>query len=209
MPIKSYAYLITCTATKEFYFGSRYGNIRLERSAQEDLWVKYFTSSPVVRTLIKTYGREQFIAEVLSEFDDKDECFWYEQDRIYENKDNDLCLNRYYMIRENGSHKFLRLGPVTPESKIKMSASAKARCEKRSAIEAEAFYSRQAASLKANHAARSSEKKEQTRLRKIAAYKSKSLKELEAISQKQSEAATKRWAAWRLTRQNQEPQAHP
>jgi hypothetical protein len=90
----SYIYRIENILTKEFYIGSRLMDVIPE----EDLWVKYFTSSKYVRERIKEYGKESFTSKVIAIYSDKDECFIEEQKLIKENIKHPLCLNKQYKI---------------------------------------------------------------------------------------------------------------
>ena len=99
-----YTYKVTNNITREFYFGSRY----VMADPATDLWVKYFTSSKSVKSLIQIHGADSFIVEIINIYDDKDKCFWDEQDLIKESISNILCLNKQYV--RPGSIAFINTG---------------------------------------------------------------------------------------------------
>lgn len=92
----AYTYFIKNKITNQFYYGSRGANIKLKRTPQEDFWIHYFTSSKVVKQLIKEYGTESFEFNILMEDYDYNKCFWYEQDLIKADIKNLMCLNKHY-----------------------------------------------------------------------------------------------------------------
>lgn len=111
-----YTYKITNTITQEFYFGSRY----VVDEPETDLWIKYFTSSSAVKSLIRQYGKDSFIIEVVNIYFDKDKCFWDEQGLIKESITDPLCLNRQYV--NNGGVAFINTGH-SDATRIKISKS--------------------------------------------------------------------------------------
>lgn len=118
----SYTYHIRNKITNQFYYGSRYGNIKLRRTPGEDLWIKYFTSSEEIKKQINIYGVDSFEIRFLLEDDDYDKCYILEQTLISDNIDNKLCLNKKCHITGKwstaGTHH-------SEETKIKMSMSKK------------------------------------------------------------------------------------
>lgn len=119
-----YTYRIQNRITNQFYYGSRYKNTILGLEPNEDLWIKYFTSSKSIKELIKIYGKDSFITEIILTSRDAESCYWLEQSLIKENIDNPLCLNKHYI--NHGSIKFLRTGEIlSQETKDKMSAAKK------------------------------------------------------------------------------------
>ena len=120
----AYTYFIRNKITNQFYYGSRYKNVSLNRSAESDLWIHYFTSSKEVKTLINHYGKDSFEYSIVFQSMDSNECYWKEQRLIEENINNDLCLNEHYT--RDGKIKFLRAGAIlTENTKNKMSAAKK------------------------------------------------------------------------------------
>lgn len=112
----SYTYYILNKQTGQFYYGSRYKNVKLKRTATDDLWVYYFTSSKEIKALRETYSNSAFEYNILKESENYDECYWYEQSLIKINIHNPLCLNRHYIDNINSTHKFSNAGRKMPKS---------------------------------------------------------------------------------------------
>jgi|TARA_Y100000310_G_C20464544_1_gene706974 hypothetical protein len=93
--IKPYVYLIIYKPTRQKYVGHRYGNIRLKILAKDDFWKIYFTSSKIVKNLIKETGIDSFEIKWIKEFDTVKEVQTYEQNILVENNiaSNDEWLN--------------------------------------------------------------------------------------------------------------------
>jgi len=106
----AYTYFIHNRITGQFYYGSRYKNIKLKRTPEQDFWKYYFTSSTLIKHLIKLYGKDSFDVELLFRNSDIEECFWKEQDYIKDKINNPLCLNRYYLDKESGKKTFSLVG---------------------------------------------------------------------------------------------------
>jgi len=116
-----YIYRVENLVTSEFYYGARY----VESTApEEDLWIKYFTSSKKIKKLIADYGIHSFLTTVLEIHTDVDKCYQHEQVFIKENIHHPLCLNKQY--RECGSVVFLNKGH-SQETKIRISETTKGR----------------------------------------------------------------------------------
>jgi hypothetical protein len=90
----AYTYLVKCLPTNEYYYGVRYA----KNSRPDDLWVKYFTSSKVVKQRIDLFGKQQFAVEVRKVFSTaKDAMVW--EDRVLRRLkvvDRINWLNRHY-----------------------------------------------------------------------------------------------------------------
>jgi hypothetical protein len=67
--MKPYTYLIKFKVTGQCYYGSRYKNVRLGLNPEDDLMIKYQTSSKDINDLIAQYGLEAFEWEVRRTFD--------------------------------------------------------------------------------------------------------------------------------------------
>lgn len=101
-----YVYKVTCKSTGEFYYGYRTNHVKHNRQPEDDIWIKYFTSSFTIRDLIEKYGKDNFCAEIVFKSPDLDECYWFEQERIKENINDQLLLNHYYMDKALGHRRF-------------------------------------------------------------------------------------------------------
>lgn len=69
-----YTYLVTFKQTGQLYYGSRTKN----GCEESDLWSTYFTSSKVIRSLIKLHGKEAFDYEIRQRFDTREEALAWE-----------------------------------------------------------------------------------------------------------------------------------
>ena len=81
---KSYVYKITCKINGEFYFGSSF-------YAKRD---RYWGSGKKIKERISKYGKENFIKEILGEFDDRTESHRVENQYIEQFRHDDKCLNK-------------------------------------------------------------------------------------------------------------------
>jgi hypothetical protein len=59
-----YTYLLKCIPINKFYYGVRYS----KSCHPSDFWISYFTSSKIVKTLIKKYGKDAFVFEIRKQF---------------------------------------------------------------------------------------------------------------------------------------------
>ena len=98
---KSYVYKITCKITGEFYFGSSF-------SAKSD---QYWGSGRKIKDRVALYGKENFIKEILGEFDDRVEAHKVENEYIEQFINDEKCLNQQL------DHKF---GSFSEESRAKI-----------------------------------------------------------------------------------------
>jgi len=67
--MKPYTYLIKFKPTGQFYYGSRSKNVRLGLNPEDDLMIRYTTSSSKINDLITKYGLDAFEWEVRRTFD--------------------------------------------------------------------------------------------------------------------------------------------
>jgi hypothetical protein len=75
---------------------------------KDDLWVKYFTSSPKIKELIKE--ENNFEVRIIYKSLDIEEAYWKEQDYIKSTIEDPLCLNRYYIDRDKNQKIFSMFG---------------------------------------------------------------------------------------------------
>lgn len=80
---KSYVYKITCKINDEFYFGSSF-------NAKSD---KYWGSGRRIKERIAQYGKENFVKEILEEFDDRTISHQVENQYIEKFRNDEKCLN--------------------------------------------------------------------------------------------------------------------
>ena len=73
--MKPYTYLIKHRPTGQVYYGVRSAN---KVDPHEDLWNKYYTSSPKVQRLIEETGKESFDVEVRKVFETKEQAVAWE-----------------------------------------------------------------------------------------------------------------------------------
>jgi len=73
--MKPYTYLIKHRPTGQVYYGVRSAN---KVEPHEDLWNKYYTSSPRVQRLIEETGKESFDVEVRKVFETKEQAVAWE-----------------------------------------------------------------------------------------------------------------------------------
>ena len=73
--MKPYTYLIKHRPTGQVYYGVRSAN---KAEPHEDLWNKYYTSSPGVQRLIEETGKESFDVEVRKVFETKEQAVAWE-----------------------------------------------------------------------------------------------------------------------------------
>ena len=74
--VRPYTYVIRFVPTGQVYYGMRSAN---RVPAHEDLWCHYFTTSKIVKRLIKEYGKENFLFEVRRVFNTHDEASSWEK----------------------------------------------------------------------------------------------------------------------------------
>lgn len=82
---KSYVYKITCKINGEFYFGSSF-------NAKSD---RYWGSGRKIKERISLYGKENFVKEILGEFDDRTESHRVENQYIEKFINDNKCLNKH------------------------------------------------------------------------------------------------------------------
>jgi len=76
--MKPYTYLIKHNPTNTYYYGVRYQNVKKKIPIVEDLWTKYFTSSPTIKKLISKYGVDSFSYEIRKIFNTSEQALAWE-----------------------------------------------------------------------------------------------------------------------------------
>lgn len=87
---KPYVYVIV-GKKKEFYFGVRWC---YDGEPQEDLWIKYFTSSSTIKQLIHNNGVDYFKPKVIKLFETKEDALYHEYRLIKNGINSKNCLNK-------------------------------------------------------------------------------------------------------------------
>ena len=101
---KSYVYKITCKITGEYYFGSSF-------NAKSDY---YWGGGKRIRAQIAQYGKENFVKEILGEFNDRTIAHQVENEYIDKFRHDDKCLN---------IHLDYHFGTYSKESRAKLSTA--------------------------------------------------------------------------------------
>lgn len=121
----AYVYKITNKVTGEFYHGYRYRNQTLNTDPENDLWIKYFTSSIRIKKDIEKYGKNSFLYEITYRDIDSIKCWQQEQIIIRQNWGNPLLLNGKYHDPNSNVEIFRRVNLLTDATKLKMSIAGK------------------------------------------------------------------------------------
>ena len=125
--IDAYVYKITNKITNEFYYGYRYKNQSLGILPENDLWVKYFTSSNRIKKDLAQYGKTSFDIDIIYKNSDSVKCWRYEQALIQEHWGDPKMLNGKYHDPNSDVELYRRVNILTEETKRKMSISGKGR----------------------------------------------------------------------------------
>ncbi|ANN86030.1 hypothetical protein [Salmonella phage S115] len=99
------------------YYGCRHA----KNCHPKELWVKYFTSSKVVQSLISQHGPDYFTHEVIMLCQDGEEALQVEAQLIESVHTNPLCLNRFHVKKDGSLVYFGRTGPLSEEAKAHLS----------------------------------------------------------------------------------------
>jgi hypothetical protein len=113
--MKPFTYHLYHKITNQHYYGVRYS----KDCCPSDLWTTYFTSSPVVHTLIEEYGADSFIPAVRRVFDTARQAKAWETKFL--TKIN-AQFNNKWLNRHNGGSTFI--GPHIHSEKTKSKISA-------------------------------------------------------------------------------------
>lgn len=87
-----YVYLLHYLPTNKWYIGSRGRNVHKNFSPREDFFIRYFTSSKVVKRLIKKSGLSAFTFQIILTCDSYDEALSMEDSLYWEMKAEPLEL---------------------------------------------------------------------------------------------------------------------
>lgn len=112
-----YFYRLYFKPTGQYYVGVQYG----KDAHPNNLWDKYFTSSKVVKELIKQFGLSAFSYKITKTFSTGKEATMYERRFLIKVKANrnDKFLNLSLGIKES----FLAIGPCSTERRNNISKS--------------------------------------------------------------------------------------
>lgn len=91
----AYVYKLVHRLTGEYYFGSRYANIKLGLSPIDDLGIVYFTSC----SYINQSNFNQYDPHIIFENSCADKAYDYEQELIRNNWGDTSMLNRHWYTR--------------------------------------------------------------------------------------------------------------
>jgi hypothetical protein len=129
--MKPYTYLIKHRPTGQVYYGVRSAN---KVEPQEDLWNKYYTSSPKVQRLIEETGKESFAVEVRRVFETKEQAVAWETKVLrrckvlHDNRWINQNVAGYIIPTEESNKKisdFHKDKPKSDEHKLNLSKSQK------------------------------------------------------------------------------------
>lgn len=112
-----YTYKLVHKNTGQIYFGCRQTTLS---DPYLDLGVEYFSSSKFVKAL----GFENFYFGVVEIYNNREECYWAEQELIKSVLYSGKCINRFYRRRTDDAKIFLPV-PDTEETKLKKSLAAR------------------------------------------------------------------------------------
>jgi len=114
--MEPFTYHLHHIPTDQHYYGVRYKN----ECRASDLWITYFSSSPIVHQLIEQYGKESFVPSVRKIFETAEEAVEWESKFLskVDAQHNDKWLNRH-----NGKDNFM--GPHKHSEKSKKQIASK------------------------------------------------------------------------------------
>lgn len=99
----AYVYSLRFKITGQWYVGCRYAKHLTDEMISNDLWIRYFTSSKLVRALIKTYGYDSFEPKIRRVFSNSDDAKSYEVSLLKKvnARTNPAFLNQCNSVFEN------------------------------------------------------------------------------------------------------------
>ena len=90
--MKPYTYIIESKIDGRKYYGVKFA----KDANPSTLWKNYFTSSKIIKDLIKKYGKDSFIARVDKVFETAEDAINYECKFLQEIKNKDEWLNQNF-----------------------------------------------------------------------------------------------------------------
>lgn len=99
----SYFYVIEFLETGQYYAGSRYTKKLTEANINNDLWKRYFTSSKIIKMLVKIFGKDAFTIKKIKIFYNQHGAKNYESKFLkrIDAKNNPKMLNQSNSVFEN------------------------------------------------------------------------------------------------------------
>lgn len=158
-----YIYLGIHSETKAFYIGFRCKNVKLNIPSNEDLGIKYFTSSKVVQ---KSFHDFDWI--ILAEFFDATDAYLFEQQLILEHFNNPLNLNKFH--DKSGKWSTIGISPfalMSENEKAEYSKRMSITLNSRSEIEKAKTAKKLSEAGRLAHSRRSADDKAKTTLKKL------------------------------------------
>ncbi len=112
---KPYTYIIGWRSLDKWYYGRRTG----KNCNPDEFWVKYFTSSHVVKQYRELYG-EPDVIKIMKTFDNVDSCKLHEEKFL---KRVDARNNSRFLNLVNSDHKLnpINTGPCTDSRRVSIS----------------------------------------------------------------------------------------
>lgn len=98
-----FTYLLFCKTTGQYYYGSRYG----KHCHPSQLWTTYYTSSKLVKQLIREHGEDAFEVRVTRTFETKEQARDWEYRFLNRVK---ASTNPIWLNQHNGDGEFLNKG---------------------------------------------------------------------------------------------------
>ena len=113
-----FTYVLTFEPTGQRYYGVRYA----KNAHPSQLWTTYFTSSKVIKALIKEHGKESFNAEVRQVFTTKEDAVLWEYKVLSK---LDAAHDNAWFNKINGDANFSSILNWSDEAKAKYSSRRK------------------------------------------------------------------------------------
>lgn len=108
-----FSYHLYHKPTKKHYYGIKYSS----GFGPDDLWVRYFSSSKIIKSLISEYGKDSFIATVRKIFDTGEQAVLWEHRLLTRVK---AAQREDWINRHNGNKKFHWSTPHSEKTKQKI-----------------------------------------------------------------------------------------